>query len=311
VSPPPAPSAPLPSKELAARVGVALQDDTLEVFDALGQDATATLRQFLPSPFAGHRLLDFGCGVGKVLRHLLPEAETGEVWGCDIDPPSIAWLRDNLVPPLHVFVNDLEPPLRGIEDGFFDVVFASSVFTHITDAWARWLLELHRVLRPGGVLVATYLGSGMSHAVAREPWDEDRIGMNVLRRWQGWGIGEGGPAVLHSPWWLRAHWGRMFDVELIDDARAEGSHGLIVVRRRRAGTPPTVEELEALEPGEPRELAALRHNIVQLEREAADLASGRHSPPASPRAAAGVLLRAGRSGARRAVRRAATAARRG
>jgi hypothetical protein len=84
-----------------------------------------------------------------------------------------------------------------------------------------------------------------------------------------------------------------------------------VARRPRRGPPPTVGGLEALEPDEPREIAALRHNVHQLEREAAELAAGRHSPPASPRAAAGVLLDAGRTGARRALRRARRAARRG
>ena len=218
-------------------------------------------------------MLDFGCGAGKYLRHLLPEAEQGEVWGCDIQEPQIEWLREHLSPPLRVFVNGTEPPLPGIPGDFFDLITAASVFTHITDAWARWIVEMHRVLKPGGLLVASFLGNGMSQPIAQEPWDEDRVGMNVLRQWQGWEAG--GPSVLHSPWWLRAHWGRALEIERIREAPHEGWHGLVVARKRDDGRTPTVEELEAPERNEPREVLALRHNVRQLEREAAILAAER------------------------------------
>src|SRR5688572_28164577 len=120
---------PLPPVELAVRVGVVSREDALASFDLMGRDAVTGLREFIPQPFAGRRLLDFGCGSGKYLRHLLPEAEDGEVWGCDIDEPSIAWLQQHLSPPLRVFVNGVEPPLPGIPDGYFDLITAASVFT--------------------------------------------------------------------------------------------------------------------------------------------------------------------------------------
>jgi hypothetical protein len=64
------------------------------------------------------------------------------------------------------------------------------VFTHITDAWAAWLIELHRILAPRGLLIASFLGEGMSHAIAKEPWNPDYIGMNVLNAHQGWDAGK-------------------------------------------------------------------------------------------------------------------------
>ena len=50
----------------------------------------------------------------------------------------------------------------------------------------------------------------MCEAVAGEPWDEASVGMNVYEAGQDWSLG--GPMVLHSPWWIEAHWGRLFDV---------------------------------------------------------------------------------------------------
>jgi hypothetical protein len=121
--------------------------------------------------------------------------------------------------------------------------------------------------------VASFLGHGMSPLIAPAPWDEDRLGMYVLRQWQGWEAG--GPSGLHAPWWLRAPWGRAFEIARLDEAPHEGWHGVVVARKRDDGRTPTVAELEAPERNEPREVAALRHNVRQLEREAAQLAAER------------------------------------
>jgi SAM-dependent methyltransferase len=263
--------APLPPTELAHRVGVVDQDDTLLSFEAMGAMMRETLLGLQgPDWFVeGRRVLDFGCGVGKLLRHFLGEAERCEFIGCDIDERSIEWLRENLSPPLTVFKCEEEPGLP-LPDEHIDLALAMSVFTHLTDHWAGWLLEIHRVLRPGGRFVCTFLGEGMSESIAGEPWDPDRIGINVLRPWQSWD--HGGPSVQHSEWWLRAHWGRVFEFERVEDGPQLG-HGLLVLRKRE--TKATIAELEAPEPGEPREIEALRHNVDQLAAETIALARDR------------------------------------
>src|SRR5581483_10452366 len=116
----------------------------------------------------GKRALDFGCGSARVLRHFAAEAERGEFWGCDIDEASIAWDRANLSPPFRFFQNPLSPPLA-LEAGSLDLIWAMSVFTHITDLWSEWLLEMHRALAPGGVLIASFLGEGMWQPLVGEP----------------------------------------------------------------------------------------------------------------------------------------------
>ncbi len=103
------------------------------------------------------RALDFGCGAGRVLRHFNDGAQHSEISGCDIDEPSIAWARERLAPPFHPFAVAEVPGLPQ-PDEYFDVAWALSVFTHLTDHWAGWLLELHRVLRPSGYLIATFMG---------------------------------------------------------------------------------------------------------------------------------------------------------
>ena len=264
---------PYPPLPLANRVGsLESAADPYAYYDELGLRTRAGVEAGLPDDwsFEGKAVLDFGCGAGRTLRHFLPEAETAEFWGCDIDAESIAWLDENLSPPFHVFENGTEPPLD-LPDEKFDLIFAVSVFTHLVESWSSWLLELRRVLRPGGLLVATFMGEGMSQLIAGEEWDEERIGMNVIRYGQSWDLG--GPMVLHSPWWIREHWGRGFDVVDVAPSgfgsKGDGGHGTAVLRKTPGDV--TREDLERVNPGDERELRALLHNVGQLRAEIADL----------------------------------------
>ena len=243
--------------------------DVTAAYEAIGEHSRARLERLLPPDWSweGKRVLDFGCGAGRTLRHFLDEAERAEFFGCDIDGPSVAWLAEHLSPPLHVFQSGELPELPQ-RDGFFDLVYAFSVFTHLTDHWAGWLLELHRVLKPQGLLFATFLSEPVWRQFDQGPWDEDRVGMNVIKKWNPWDTG--GPVVFHSEWWIREHWGRAFDVialELRDPEDPEG-HGAALLRRRPERLNPRDLERPS---SDPRELEALRRNVEQLHREASDL----------------------------------------
>ena len=90
-------------------------------------------------------VLDFGCGCGRVTRYWSGFA--GSVAGSDIDGPAVAWCRSNLA-FARFEQNRLEPPLA-FERESFDLVYALSVFTHLTgELQLAWRDELRRVLRP-------------------------------------------------------------------------------------------------------------------------------------------------------------------
>jgi SAM-dependent methyltransferase len=253
---------PLPPLNLANRV-CSLEDrgePPLDAYVELGRQTKAALVDLLPEDwsFDGKRVLDFGCGAGRTLRHFLAEAGQAEFWGADIDATSIDWLQQNLCPPLNVVRNGPAPPI-GLEYGTFDLVWALSVFTHLTDFSLAWLLELHKLLKPDGLLVATYMGRLNAAVFTHEPWDEDRIGMNILRREQDWDLG--GPVVLMSDWWVRAHWGRAFEILTV----VPNVHGQTWMLMRKRDLELALGDLER-PADDPREHAALRHNLRQLER---------------------------------------------
>lgn len=230
-------------------------------WEAKGPETKRTLLELLGPDFsfASRRALDFGCGGGRTLRHLLAEADTGELWGVDIDEAAIEFLAEHHAPPLHVRRVDPDPPLP-FPDRHFDVAWAVSVFTHLTGNSLAWLLELHRVLAPGGLLVATYMGRHNCQYLTGEPWDEDRYGMCVLQHTNPWS--RGGPNVMISDWWMRAHWGRIFEIGRVLD----GVHNMswAVLRRREV----QLTEAELAAPADdPREYAALENNLRLVRRE--------------------------------------------
>jgi SAM-dependent methyltransferase len=253
---------PYPPFELANRV-LSLDGwgEPFAAYERLGAETKDALLDLLPDDwsFEGKRVLDFGCGAGRTLRHFLDEGERGEIWGADIDAASISWLEANLCPPLHALRCKPAPPL-GLEEGSFDLIWAISVFTHLADHSLAWLAELHRLLKPDGLLMASYTGRWSSELLAGEPWNEDRVGMNVLRHDQSWD--KGGPMVLMSDWWVREHWRRAFEFVAVEPQ----VHGQTWALMQRRDVQVTAEELAAPS-DDPREHSALRHNIEQLRRE--------------------------------------------
>jgi SAM-dependent methyltransferase len=260
---------PLPPLELVHRVGKIDDPDVRSAYEAIGRESRERIERLLPDDWTweGKRVLDFGCGAGRTLRHFLAEAEHAEFHGCDIDADSIAWLTDHLSPPLHVFQSGESPSLPQ-PDGFFDLAYALSVFTHISDRWAGWLLELHRVLKRDGLLFATFLNEPMWAEYGRGSWDEGRTGMLVTRKWNPWDAG--GPIVFHSEWWLRAHWGRAFEVLHLERSRPKtgGGQGAVLLRAKPVQLSPAALEQSA---DDPHELASLKTNLEYLHAEAAEL----------------------------------------
>jgi SAM-dependent methyltransferase len=103
-----------------------------------------------------HAILDFGCGSGRVARWWA-DLRGPEVFGSDYNPRLTAWCRANL-PFMTVETNAADPP-TAFDSESFDLVYAISVFTHLPEELGRrWMRELARLLKPGGLVLFTVRG---------------------------------------------------------------------------------------------------------------------------------------------------------
>jgi SAM-dependent methyltransferase len=178
------------------------------------------------------RVLDFGCGCGRVLRSFAQVNHTGEIWGCDIDAESIAWNEANLDSLGQFATNPSEPPTTW-EDQFFDAIYTVSVFTHLPeDLQLAWVRELHRLLDPNGLLVASVHGE---HYWRQDPGVAAEVAQQGFAYRTGevtQGLPEFYMVAYHSIEYIKREWGRWFEVVAHHPQHISKAHDAVVLRRR-------------------------------------------------------------------------------
>lgn len=194
----------------------------------------------------GSRVLDLGCSTGRVLRHLHTSSLGLELYGVDLALVHVEWARRHLPPEITVAQTSVLPALP-FRDASLDIIYAGSLFTHVSDFEEALLLELRRVLHPDGFALVTVHGERLWDELCTSPgfwmrreivetrhraepmWVEpvsdsffsgplpaDRV---VLRNVAAEGLHL--TQVIHSDRWLRERWGRMFEIE----RHERGLHG--------------------------------------------------------------------------------------
>ena len=144
----------IPPPRLRARVGASSsRTEFLEIGRRCAEDLLSAYRAAGRPADGDGRWLDFGSGCGRVARHLFGRSPISDYRGVDVDRAQIAWAGRHL--PGRFSTIAPAPPMAFAGESF-DVVFTISVFTHLDEAeQIAWLEELRRLLRPGGLLIAT------------------------------------------------------------------------------------------------------------------------------------------------------------
>lgn len=113
------------------------------------------------------RILDFGCGWGRITRFFFNDVKSENVIGVDVDPDIIEFCKSDMHYGKWFVVNPVAPtkiweklfPYYRLKGNSFDLVFAHSVFSHLEENVARlWIEEFSRLLRPEGLLIITTWG---------------------------------------------------------------------------------------------------------------------------------------------------------
>ena len=97
-------------------------------------------------------VLEIGCGVGRIGRHVAPLCQR---WiGCDVSANMLRFAAERLRDLSNVELREISGyHLQGVADASCDAVYCMVVFMHL-ETWDRYnyVLEAARVLRPGGRL---------------------------------------------------------------------------------------------------------------------------------------------------------------
>ena len=185
------------------------------------------------------RILDWGCGAGRLTRYLLAEAPPEqEVWGADVDAINIDWCR-SAYPDGHFEQVSLLPPTP-FPDGYFDLIIGVSVLTHLRENVAtQWLHELRRIAAPGALLLFTTHGPSLmalNGAPGRLAATLSRqgivlTGVNPQLSFSGSGHEEPYYVdVCHSHEYIRSRWGQ--GLQVLDIRQGVGLHQDLVILRR-------------------------------------------------------------------------------
>jgi len=140
------------------------------------------LRKNFGRGFADYNaILDWGCGSGRVARHVLKAiGATEHFTGFDIDAEAVAWANARFGE--HFRVCNTEPPLD-LPAASIDLAYSYSVFTHLAEDGLRsWARELARVTKPGGILLFSVL-SDVAMVTQKLTGDRD-----LLTAWNQRGI---------------------------------------------------------------------------------------------------------------------------
>lgn len=155
-----------------------------------------------------NRILEFGVGFGRILRHFSPYQ--AELFGCDVTPNVIDWCNENLSHIGSFQVTEFDPPLP-FPDGHFDFIYANSVFTHLQHQQTlSWIAELRRVVRNDGFVITTHYD--INEHLRTVPASK------LHQAWHQTGAFEWGNStvrennICYSPEKLQAVWGEHFEV---------------------------------------------------------------------------------------------------
>ena len=113
---------------------------------------------------ASARVLDFGCGYGRILRAMYYFCDPEQLYGCDPRAESLEHCRNDGILG-HLAISEYLPDRLPFE-GKFDLIFAYSVLTHTSARATKQCLD---------VLAAACAPNGMIALTIRPPeyWDVD------------------------------------------------------------------------------------------------------------------------------------------
>jgi len=182
------------------------------------------------------RILDWGCGCGRMTRYF-KDLKWGSITGVDIDADNVNWCQQHLnfgrflTIPLH--------PPTNLNDSSFDLLIGISVFAHLREGEQyEWLSELRRIASEEAILLMSVHG-GM--AVCRS-----NFLFSLFEAWKTRGFLDVGPNpdldgvigeqdyyrnTFHTSDYVRENWSKYFEIVDIMPGYVGNLQDLVIMRK--------------------------------------------------------------------------------
>jgi SAM-dependent methyltransferase len=162
------------------------------------------------------KILEWGCGPARIIRHLSGLLDRScEIFGSDYNHKTIEWCRNN-IDNVQFSTNNLTPPMK-FDSEFFNIVYANSVLTHLSEEMHyAWYEELNRILKHRGIMFLTTHGENCKPKLTEREINIFEAGCLVVRG----NVKEGHRsfATYHPPQFMR----KMFsNVEILEHVTRE------------------------------------------------------------------------------------------
>jgi SAM-dependent methyltransferase len=162
--------------------------DRFRAMAAAGDDLAGEARFVDAMVGRGARILDAGCGPGRVGLAL---AEAGhEVVGVDVDPILVAAAEQDHPGPLWLVgdLAELDLPARGISQGFDAIVCAGNVMPFLAPSTRVTVLQRLRAhLHPAGRVVVGF-GAGRGYGFDEFLADVEQVGYGTALLLESWDV---------------------------------------------------------------------------------------------------------------------------
>lgn len=187
-------------------------------------------------------VLDLGSGPGRVARWLKSDFPSVRMTCADIDDEAIHWAKDH-TPGIASFVATPHMPPTQFESCLFDAVYCISLFTHLDEHMQdSWLQEIARLLRPGGLLLATTHGELATASCSAAELSQLRMRGFLFRKESARrvkldGLPEFYQTTFHSKRYVLEHWSKYFEIVSYVPGGIQHHQDVVVLRKRFDSSP--------------------------------------------------------------------------